>query len=70
MQMISYDPADAVLVEHLRAEHQALEARLAELDTHPWLSAEEQLERLALKKLKLAKKDQIAEIDRRHRESS
>lgn len=70
MQTISYDPGDAVLVDALRAEHRALEARVRELDSHPWLSAEEQLEMAALKKLKLAKKDQLAEIERRNHEES
>ena len=69
MQTISFDPGDAVLVDALRAEHRALEARLAELNTRRWLTAAEQLERAALKKLKLAKKDLIEVIERRNRPS-
>jgi len=46
----------------LEAEHLALETRLAELDRHLSLTAEEQLERAKLKKLKLATKDRIARL--------
>ena len=46
----------------LEAEHLALETRLAELDRHLSLTAEEQVERAQLKKLKLAMKDRIARL--------
>ena len=46
--------------ESLRAEHDALEARLAELDRHKSLSAAEAAERTTIKKLKLAMKDRLA----------
>jgi len=46
----------------LEAEHLAIETRLAELDRHLSLTAEEQLERARLKKLKLATKDRIARL--------
>jgi hypothetical protein len=52
------------VVEALRAEHKALEERLAELDGHKWLTPSEQIERAELKKLKLAKKDAIERIAR------
>jgi len=52
------------LLERLRAEHSALEARLAELDRHIALTQDEQLERAQIKKQKLAKKDLIASIQR------
>ncbi len=46
----------------LRAEHRALEARIAELDRHLSLTPEEQVERARLKKLKLATKDAITRL--------
>ncbi len=46
----------------LQAEHRAIEQRLAELDRHLTLTADEQLERARLKKLKLAAKDQMARL--------
>jgi len=46
----------------LEAEHLALETRLAELDRHLSLTAEEQLEWSRLKKLKLAMKDRLARL--------
>jgi hypothetical protein len=54
-------------VEALRAEHRALELRLAELDGHKSLTSSEQVERAELKKLKLAKKDAIERLARAHR---
>jgi hypothetical protein len=42
----------------------AIEARLAELDRHLSLSADEQVERARLKKLKLAAKDRLARLAR------
>jgi len=47
-------------IEQLKAEHRAIELRLAELDRHLALTAEEQLERARLKKLKLQTKDRLA----------
>jgi hypothetical protein len=49
-------------LEALMAEHQAIEARLAELDRHLTLTSEEQLEHARLKKLKLLTKDQMARL--------
>ncbi len=61
------DPAQ--LLEQLKREHAELEARLAEIETHLSLTAEEQVERVRIKKLKLAKKDRMlslqAVLDRR-----
>ena len=51
-------------IEQLRAEHKALEARLAELDRHLSLTPEEQVERSRLKKLKLAAKDEMSRLSR------
>ena len=52
------------MVEELRAEHRALELRLAELEGHKSLTSSEQIERAQLKKLKLAKKDAMARLSR------
>jgi hypothetical protein len=49
-------------LEQLRAEHRALELRLAELDGHLSLSQAEQVERAELKKLKLKKKELIVRL--------
>lgn len=57
-------PDDDVLLDRLRTEHRALEARLAELESHLSLSPDEQIERARLKKMKLAKKDQILSLGR------
>jgi hypothetical protein len=54
----------AALLEQLRAEHKELESRLAEIDSHLSLTAEEQVERARIKKLKLAKKDLIYSLTR------
>ena len=55
------------IVEELRAQHRALELRLAELEGHKSLTPSEQIERAQLKKLKLAKKDAIERIAREQR---
>ena len=49
----------AALLNRLQEEHRALERRLAEIESHVGLTAEEQLERIQIKKLKLVKKDLI-----------
>ncbi len=54
--------ATAELLEQLRNEHSRLKARLTELDGHVSLTTEEQIERVRLKKLKLATKDRIAAV--------
>lgn len=50
------------LLERLHVEHAALERRLHELDNYHSLTHEEELERAQVKKLKLAKKDQITTL--------
>jgi uncharacterized protein YdcH (DUF465 family) len=52
------------VLEKLRAEHHELEMRLAELERHISLTPAEQVERIQLKKLKLAKKDAMARLSR------
>jgi uncharacterized protein YdcH (DUF465 family) len=49
----------------LKAEHNELEKRLAEINSHLSLTAEEQLEKKQIQKLKLQKKDQIAALESR-----
>lgn len=65
MDRISQESPDReALLERLRAEHRALEARLAELESHLSLTPAEQVERAQIKKLKLLKKDQILSLGR------
>jgi hypothetical protein len=54
--------ATADLLEQLRSEHARLKERLVELEGHVSLTADEQVERVRLKKLKLATKDRIAAV--------
>lgn len=49
-------------IDRLREHHRDLERRLLELDSHVFLSVQEQLERKRIQKLKLLCKDQIALI--------
>jgi uncharacterized protein YdcH (DUF465 family) len=51
----------------LREEHRALDEQLAKLDDRVYLTAEEELERKKIQKLKLAKKDRMAELIREYR---
>lgn len=45
-------------------EHNKLEQTLARIDSHPYLSPEEEVERKRIQKLKLATKDRMMEIIR------
>ena len=47
-------------------EHRSLESRLIELSSHRYLSDTEQIEEVTLKKKKLAIKDKMQELVRRH----
>ena len=51
---------DGELVRRLEEQHHRYEAQLQTLMQKPYLSAEEQLEEVRLKKIKLRLKDQIA----------
>ncbi len=48
----------------LMSEHRDLDSQLAEIDSRVYLSPEEELERKKMQKLKLTKKDRMAEIIR------
>ncbi len=52
------DPAFRTLVQ----EHRSLDDRLKEFDRKVYLSPDEEMERKRLAKLKLAKKDKIAQL--------
>jgi hypothetical protein len=52
-------------IDRLHAEHQRYAQRLEELIQKPYLSADEQLEEVRLKKLKLHAKDLIFALERR-----
>ena len=52
------DPAFKALVQ----EHRSLDEKLKEFDRKVYLSPDEEMERKRLAKLKLAKKDRIAQI--------
>jgi hypothetical protein len=56
--------SDSDALARWRAEHDALERRLREIDSHVGLTAAEQVERADLKKRKLAAKDEIARLSR------
>lgn len=53
----------------LHEEHKDLKALLAEIDRKVYLSADEEMERKKLQKLKLSKKDKMAELIREYRKS-
>jgi hypothetical protein len=62
------EPLEAQLsaeIERLMAEHRRYSLRLNELLTKPYLSSEEQLEEVRLKKLKLHAKDLMAALEHR-----
>lgn len=50
--------------KRLLEEHRSLEGMLAEMDKKLYLSPEEEFERKKMQKLKLAKKDKMAELIR------
>jgi uncharacterized protein YdcH (DUF465 family) len=52
-------------IDRLHAEHRRYAQRLEELVQKPYLSAEEQIEEVKLKKLKLHAKDLIFALERR-----
>ena len=52
-------------IERLQAEHRSYAQRLEELVQKPYLTTEEQIEEVKLKKLKLHAKDLIFALERR-----
>ena len=52
-------------INRLQAEHRHYAQRLEELLQKPYLSTEEQIEEIKLKKLKLHAKDMIISLERR-----
>ena len=48
-------------------EHHNLESTLQNLDSHPYLSPEEEMERKRIQKLKLAAKDKMMDLIRRYK---
>jgi hypothetical protein len=59
------DPTLNEEIDRLHAEHHRYAQRLEELVQKPYLSADEQLEEVRLKKLKLHAKDLIFALERR-----
>jgi hypothetical protein len=59
------DPTLSEELDRLHAEHKRYAQRLEELLEKPYLSEEEQLEEVRLKKLKLHAKDLIFALERR-----
>ena len=55
----------SVEIERLITEHKRYSLRLEELLTKPYLSSDEQLEEVRLKKLKLHAKDLISALEHR-----
>lgn len=64
MNEVVDSPLDAE-IDRLYAEHHRYAQRLDELLQKPYLSEEEQLEEVRLKKLKLRIKDQISSLEHR-----
>ena len=59
------DPTLSEEIDRLHAEHRRYAQRLEELLQKPYLSAEEEIEEVKLKKLKLHAKDLIFALERR-----
>ena len=59
------DPTLSEEIDRLHAEHHRYAQRLEELIQKPYLSTEEQIEEVKLKKLKLHAKDLIFALERR-----
>jgi len=61
--------AESEKFRKLGEEHRLLDEKLARMSDRVYLSADEQLEKKKVKKLKLLKKDQMAEMIRKYKES-
>ncbi len=53
----------------LAEEHRSLDNMLIEMDRKPYLTPDEEIERKRIQKLKLNKKDRMAELIREYRKS-
>lgn len=53
--------------KRLAEEHRSLDNMLTEMDKKPYLTAEEEIERKRIQKLKLNKKDRMAELIREYK---
>lgn len=72
---MSVEVKDEAILQRLRREnqefqrweqeHQQLEETLLSIDSHPYISPEEEMERKRVQKLKLAAKDRMMEMVRR-----
>lgn len=56
--------------QNLLAEHRRLDEQIQKMSQKRFLSPEEEMEKKRCQKLKLKLKDQMAEIERRHRSDS
>ncbi len=75
--MLNVEVSEEALVARLRTEdpefkkweeeHHKLENSLASIDSHIYLSPEEEIERKRIQKLKLAAKDKMMEMVRRYK---
>ena len=64
--MIETIPLPATEIERLKVEHNSYAQQLEELLAKPYISSEEQIEEIRLKKLKLAVKDRLFDLERMH----
>lgn len=64
LQLVDHNPRFRLLYE----EHLLLEKELRNLDSRPYLSPDEEVERKKVQKLKLAGKDEMVRILRHHRQ--
>jgi uncharacterized protein YdcH (DUF465 family) len=53
--------------QQLEREHRELEDKLTEINSRVYLSADEEMEKKKIQKLKLVKKDRMAEMVRKYR---
>ncbi len=75
--MMNLEVSDEAMVAKLRVEnaefqqceqeHHKLESTLQSIDSHPYLSPEEEVERKRIQKLKLVAKDKMMEMIRRYK---
>lgn len=69
MESEAKNPPDGEGIQELQAQHRRYSEQLEALIQKPWLSEEEQLEEVRLKKLKLRVKDRLAARQNGHPQS-